>query len=54
MAYDILVNGKDPATMNIQQTDGLTYKYNSEQAKKFKANIPDGYEEVTEVTTTEE
>ena len=54
MAYDILVNGKDPATMNIQQTNGLTYKYNSEQAKKFKANIPDGYEEVTEVTTTEE
>lgn len=53
MAYDILVNGKDPATMNIQQTDGLTYKYNSEQAKKFNANIPDGYEEVTEVTAEE-
>lgn len=54
MAYDILVNGKDPATMNIQQTDGLTYKYNSEQAKKFKANIPDGYEEATTAEATTE
>lgn len=44
MAYDILVNGKDPATMNIAQTDELTYYYNAEQAKKFSANIPDGYQ----------
>lgn len=51
MAYDILVNGKDPATMNIQQTSDLTYKYNPEQAKKFKANIPDGYEAAEEETT---
>lgn len=47
MAYDILVNGKDPATMNIQQTTGLTYKYNEAQAKAFNAIIPDGYEAVT-------
>lgn len=44
MAYDILVNGKDPATMNIAQTDELTYYYNADQAKKFSANIPDGYQ----------
>ena len=47
MAYDILVNGKDPATMNIQQTSGLTYKYNEAQAKSFNAIIPDGYEAAT-------
>lgn len=47
MAYDILVNGKDPATMNIQQTSGLTYKYNEAQAKAFNAIIPDGYEAAT-------
>lgn len=44
MAYDILVNGKDPATMNIAQTDELTYYYNADQAAKFSANIPDGYQ----------
>ena len=44
MAYDILVNGKDPATMNIAQTDELTYYYNADQATKFSANIPDGYQ----------
>ncbi len=54
MAYDILVNGKDPSTMNIQQTDGLSYKYNSEQAKKFNATIPDGYEEATTAEATSE
>ena len=53
MAYDILVNGKNPAEMNIQQTDGLTYKYNPDQAKKFGVTIPDGYEAVTEEATTE-
>ena len=41
---DILVNGKDPATMNIAQTDELTYYYNADQAAKFSANIPDGYQ----------
>lgn len=54
MAYDILVNGKNPAEMNIQQTSDLTYKYNPDQAKKFGVTIPDGYEAVTEEATTEE
>lgn len=44
MAYDILVNGKDPATMNIEQTDDLSYYYNADQAAAFNAIIPDGYE----------
>lgn len=43
MAYDILVNGKDPATMNIWQTSNLTYYYNAQQAEKYGAIIPDGY-----------
>lgn len=43
MAYDILVNGKDPATMNIAQTDELTYYYNADQATKFSATIPADY-----------
>lgn len=44
MAYDILVNGKDPATMNIAQTDELKYYYNADQAAKFSASVPDTYE----------
>lgn len=43
MAYDILVNGKDPATMNVQQTDELSYFYNADQAALYKAVIPDNY-----------
>lgn len=43
MAYEILVNGADPATMNVQQTDGLTYFYSAQKAEEFSAKIPDGY-----------
>lgn len=43
MAYEILTKGTDPATMNIQQSDELTYYYNADKAKNFKANIPDNY-----------
>lgn len=43
MAYDILVNGKDPASMNIAQTDELTYYYNADQAAKFSASVPENY-----------
>lgn len=43
MAYEILTKGTDPATMNVQQSDELTYYYNEEQAKAFKANVPDNY-----------
>lgn len=37
MAYEILTKGTDPATMNIQQAENLTYYYNKDQADKFKA-----------------
>lgn len=35
MAYDILENGKDPATMNIQSPQKLTSQYIPEMAKKY-------------------
>lgn len=35
MAYDILENGKDPATMNIQSPQKLTSMYIPEMAKKY-------------------
>lgn len=43
MAFDILVNGKDPAAINIAQTSNLTYYYNKEVAEKYNAKIPEGY-----------
>lgn len=44
MAYEILTKGTDPATMNIQQSNELTYYYNKDKANEFKANIPDNYQ----------
>ena len=44
MAYEILTKGTDPATMNIQQSESLTYYYNKDQADKFKAHIPENYQ----------
>ena len=35
MAYEILVNGADPATMNIRAPQKLTAQYNPEMAKKY-------------------
>lgn len=43
MAYEILTKGTDPATMNIQQSDDLTYYYNKDKADAFKASVPDNY-----------
>ena len=45
MAYDILVNGKDPSTMNIWQTSNVTFYYNKAMAEKYNVTIPDGYQE---------
>lgn len=44
MAYDILVNGSDPSTMNIWQTSNVTPYYNEEMAEKYGVTIPDGYQ----------
>lgn len=41
MAYDILVNGKNPADMAIQYADEVTLKYNAEIASELGIKIPD-------------
>lgn len=43
MAFDILVNGADPSTMNVWQTDNLTYYYNAEAAEEFGVTVPENY-----------
>lgn len=48
MAYDILVNGKDPSTMEIKYSTDLTKKYVKERAEKLGITVPDTYEELTE------
>ena len=46
MAYEILVNGADPATMEIRFAPEVTKKYNKAIAEKLEITIPDGYEAV--------
>ena len=44
-AFEILVNGKDPAEMNISQaeSDDLVYYYNAEMAEKYNVTVPENY-----------
>ena len=44
MAYEILVNGKDPAKMDIQYATGLTEKYMPERCTQLGITVPEGYE----------
>lgn len=46
MAYDILVNGKDPSTMEIKFADSLTKKYVKDRCEKYGITIPSDYEEL--------
>ena len=46
MAYEILVNGADPAQMEIQYASDLTKKYVKERADKLGITIPENYEEL--------
>lgn len=46
MAYDILVNGKDPADMDIEFATDLTKKYVKERAEALNITVPDDYEEI--------
>lgn len=50
MAYDILVNGKNPAEMDIQYASDLTNKYMASRCEKLKITVPDGYEAIDETT----
>ncbi len=44
MAYEILVNGKDPSTMEIKYAADLTKKYVPERMEALGIAVPDGYE----------
>ena len=47
MAYEILVNGKDAGTMDIQTAPNVTKLYNKEICETLNITIPEGYEELT-------
>lgn len=46
MAYDILVNGKDVADMEIQYDAAPVKKYDANRAKTLGITIPEGYEAI--------
>lgn len=48
MAYDILVNGADPATMPIEYAPQFTPKYNPTMCEALGLTPPDGYEAIAE------
>lgn len=48
MAYDILVNGKNPAEMDIQYDSEPVYKYIASRCEKFNITVPDSYEAIGE------
>lgn len=43
MAYDILVNGADITTMNVEYAPQVTKEYNASIAEQLGVTIPDGY-----------
>lgn len=46
MAYDILVNGANPAEMEIQYSTELTKKYISDRMDELEITVPNDYEEI--------
>lgn len=46
MAYDILVNGADPAEMEIKYATELTHKYIEERTTALNITIPETYEAI--------
>ncbi|MGN1419381.1 MAG: ABC transporter substrate-binding protein [Acutalibacteraceae bacterium] len=46
MAYDILVNGKDPADMEIEYSSNPVKEYVKERADALNITIPEGYSEI--------
>ncbi len=53
MAYDILVNGKDPAEMEIEYAKDLTKKYVASRADALGIAVPEGYEAIPEEALAE-
>ena len=48
MAYEILVNGKDPGTMEIEYASATTKEYNADVADALGITIPDDYVKLSE------
>ena len=46
MAYDVLVNGKDIASMKIEYSPSTTKEYIADRASELGISIPDGYTEI--------
>lgn len=46
MAYEILVNGADPAEMEIEYASDLTKKYIAERCTALNITVPEGYEAI--------
>ena len=46
MAYEILVNGADIASMEIQSAPQFTKKYNAENCATLNITVPEGYEAI--------
>lgn len=46
MAYEILVNGADPSTMEIEYATDLTKEYNADICKKLGITVPDDYKAI--------
>ena len=46
MAYEILVNGADPAEMEIQYAPQFTKKYNPDMCDALGLTVPEGYEAI--------
>lgn len=47
MAYEILVNGADPAKIAIEHSKDLTKKYMADRCRELGITVPDGYVAIT-------
>lgn len=47
MAYEILVNGADPAKIAIEYSKDLTKKYMADRCRELGITVPDGYVAIT-------
>ena len=46
MAYEVLVNGADVSTMNVQFAPNVTKEYNAEMCELLGIQIPEGYKAI--------
>ena len=46
MAYEVLVNGADITTMEVQSAPKTTYKYMADRCKDLGVEVPDTYEAI--------